>query len=109
MLATPFLVGFMEETCRLLAQQYLPEGYTTVGSRVEVHHVRPAVQGAEVEIRALVLYSDEKRAMFWVEAWSGAELIGYALHERVVVKLEEFAQRLKANLASRAGGSGASR
>jgi len=103
-LSTPSLAGFIEETCRIFWDQVLPEGYTTVGVRVDVHHVRPAVLGSEIEVRVTALHSDEKRVLFWAEAWSGKLLIGYALHERAVVERAAFADRVKSLVASSAGG-----
>ncbi|MEM0335226.1 MAG: thioesterase family protein [Thermofilum sp.] len=103
-LATPSLVGFVEETCRILADQHLPAEFTTVGVRVEIHHVKPAPEGAEVEVRVQVLHADERRILFWAEAWSGVEMIGYAFHERAIVSREEFARKVRTLLASRAGG-----
>ncbi|MCC6040305.1 MAG: thioesterase [Thermofilum sp.] len=103
-LSTPSMVGFIEETCRVFWDHVLPEGYTTVGVRVDVHHIRPAVLGSELEVRATALHADEKRVLFWVEVWSGRLLIGYALHERAIVEKAAFAARVKSLIASSAGG-----
>ncbi|MEZ0346338.1 MAG: hotdog domain-containing protein [Infirmifilum sp.] len=103
-LATPVMVGFIEETCRIFWDQQLPETHTTVGVRVDVHHVKPAVLGSELEVRATVLHSDEKRVLFWVEVWSGNLMIGYALHERAIIDKASFAGKIKSLIASSAGG-----
>jgi len=103
-LSTPSLVGFIEETCRIFWDQVLPEGYTTVGVRVDVHHLKPAALGSELEVRAAALHADEKRALFWVEVWSGKLFIGYALHERAIVEKAAFAARVKSMISSSAGG-----
>lgn len=103
-LATPFMVGFIEETCRVFWDQQLPPTHTTVGVRVDVHHVKPALVGSELEVRATVLYSDDRRVMFWVEVWSGNLLIGYALHERAVIDKASYSSKIKSMMASSAGG-----
>lgn len=103
-LSTPSLVAFIEETCRVFADQHLPREATTVGSRIEIHHLRPATEGSEIEVRTLVLHADDRRILFWAEAWSSEVMVGYAVHERVIVRRDEYAQRVKALLAGRAGG-----
>ncbi|AKG38544.1 thioesterase [Infirmifilum uzonense] len=103
-LATPVMVGFIEETCRIFWDERLPPNKTTVGVRVDVSHVKPALVGSELEVKASVLYADEKRVRFWVEVWSGKLLIGYALHERAVIDKEGFANMIKTMMSSSAGG-----
>lgn len=103
-LSTPSMVGFIEETCRIFWDQVLPEGYTTVGVRVDVHHRAPAVLGSELEVQAIALHADERRVLFWVEVWSGKLLVGYALHERAIVEKTAFAAKVKSMIASSAGG-----
>lgn len=94
-LSTPSMILFMEETCRIFADEHLPEGQTTVGVHVDVYHVRPAPIGSEIEIHATLLQSDGRKLMFWVEAWCSGALIGYGLHERAVVDKEKFLSRVK--------------
>lgn len=96
-LSTPSMILFMEETCRIFADEHLPEGQTTVGVHVDIHHVRPAPIGSEVEIHTTFLQTDGKRLMFWVEAWCSGVLIGYGLHERAIVDKEKFLSRISKN------------
>ena len=41
-LATPWLIAFMERTARDLLADVLPEGYTSVGIHVDVRHLAPS-------------------------------------------------------------------
>ncbi|ABL78917.1 thioesterase family protein [Thermofilum pendens] len=103
-LSTPNLVAFMEEASRVFLDEKLGKDYTTVGVRIDVHHVAPALLGSQVEVRGRILRSDGRRVTLWIEAWSGKTLIGYAVHERAVVKREEYLERIRSMLSSRAGG-----
>lgn len=94
-LSTPSMISFMEETCCVFAGESLPETQTTVGTHVDVYHVKPALVGSEVEVRSTLLQVDGKRLVFWVEAWSSDTLIGYGIHERAVVDREKFLSKLK--------------
>jgi len=94
-LSTPSMLAFMEETCRLLVEDRLPKGYTTVGTYVSVRHTSAAPIGVEVEVRAELLSVDGKRLTFWVEAWWGDRKLGQGLHERYVVSRSEFVSGLR--------------
>ncbi len=93
-LSTPSLILFMEETCRVFTDEYLPEGQTTVGTLVNIRHMKAAPVGAEIEVRAEVLSVDGRRLTYWVEAWWGERKIGQGVHERVIVNRKEFMEAL---------------
>ena len=93
-LSTPSMICFMERACKALAEP-LPEGQTTVGVRVDVHHLRAAPIGAEIEVRAALLSADGRRLVFWVEALWDGERIGQGIHERRIVDEGEFLKGLR--------------
>ena len=93
-LSTPSLILFMEETCRVFTDEYLPEERTTVGTLVNIRHMKAAPVGAEIEVRAEVLSVDGRRLTYWVEAWWGDRKIGQGIHERVIVNRKEFMEAL---------------
>ncbi len=93
-LSTPSLIQFMEETCRAFTDEYLSEEQTTVGTLVNIRHLKAAPVGAEIEIRAEVLSIDRRRIIYWLEAWWGDKKIGHGIHERVVVNKKEFIESL---------------
>ncbi len=93
-LSTPSLILFMEETCRVFTDKYLPEDQTTVGTLVNVRHMKAAPVDAEIEIRAEMLSIDGRRLTYWIEAWWGDKKIGQGVHERVIVNKKEFMEML---------------
>lgn len=94
-LSTPSMIAFMEETCRRMVEGFLDEGDTTVGTRVEVSHLKPAPVGEDVEVTAELIEVDGRRLKFRVEAFWRGEKIGEGYHERFIVNRERFLGRLR--------------
>src|SRR5438132_1062707 len=67
-LATPRLVGLMEEAAALAVQPALPPEQTTVGTRVEMRHLAPTPIGMRVTARAELVAIEGRRMRFRVEA-----------------------------------------
>lgn len=93
-LATPAMILFMEHTCRVNVDNFLPEGQTTVGIHVDVYHVKPAPTNSEITIEAKLLGVDGRKLIFYVSAHWEDKLIGYGTHERYIVDKEEFAKKI---------------
>ena len=93
-LSTPHMIGYMERTCRNLALPMLAEGYDTVGTQVTVSHIAAAPLGTQMVFKAEVTGFTEKRVQFKVEAWDEKEKVGEGTHERGIVNVARFAQRM---------------
>jgi len=94
-LSTPSMILFMENTARLSVEQKLPEGLTTVGTHVDVRHLRPAPLGGVVKIKAKLLRQEGRKLLFEVKAFWRDELIGEGIHERFIVDREKFLEKVK--------------
>ncbi|MCC6065407.1 MAG: thioesterase family protein [Thermofilum sp.] len=105
-LSTPSMIAFMERVAMECVQVFLPEGYTTVGTAVEVRHLNPAPKGAEVEVAAKLVEVEGRRLKFEVEARWGSVLVGKGVHERFIVERAKFLEKVR-ELARKAGESGA--
>ncbi len=99
-LATPWMIAYMERAARDFLSERLPEGFTSVGVRVDVQHLAPSLVGSEVRVFARVLSLDGNRVSFSVEAWDGPEQIGVGEHQRVVVDEARFLRRVAAKKSS---------
>ena len=99
-LATPWMIGFMERTAHRLIMQVLPDGYSSVGVMVHVRHLAPSVLGSAVQVKAEVLSLEGTRVTLKVQAWDAVELIGEGTHERFIIEVERFLKHLtqKGNL-----------
>ena len=94
-LATPRLLAWCEHaTVRALAGR-LPEAESTVGTRVELTHLRATLVGAEVTVRADLVHVDGRLLRFDVvaEAADGT-MLGHGQVTRVVVDRARFLARL---------------
>jgi fluoroacetyl-CoA thioesterase len=93
--STPSMIAEMEETCRLLLkQQFLQdEGWDSVGTLVNVKHLKATPVGAEVKLRAKVIDVNDRKVTFEVDAMDKIEKIGEGLHERTIINVPEFKER----------------
>lgn len=94
-LSTPSMIMMMENAARLLVEEYLPEGYTTVGTRVEVSHLRAAPLGAEITVKVKLIEVSGRKLRFTVEAYCNDKKIGEGHHERFIVNREKFLKKVK--------------
>ena len=92
--ATPAMVALMEHAAMLAVASSLPEGSTTVGSRMDTTHVKPSPLGAAVEATAELTEVDGRKLTFHVSAHEGGKLIGEGTHVRYIVDRERFLAKL---------------
>ncbi len=93
-LASPWMITFMERTARQLLAESLPAGYSSVGVRVDVRHLAPTPVGARVHVRAEVVAVEGHKVTFLVSASDESEQIGTGHHERVIIEEERFLRRV---------------
>jgi predicted thioesterase len=89
------MIMYMEMTCRDLVKPLLDLGHDTVGTEVNVRHLAASPIGFEVTFRAAVTGVDGRRVTFRVEARDRQHVIGEGTHERAIVDIEKFAERLR--------------
>ncbi len=102
-LATPEMVRLMERAALAAVEHLLDAGLATVGARIAVEHVAPTPIGMRVSARAELLAVEGRRLRFTVEARDAREVVGRGEHERVIIDLERFRQRLAAKAAGPRG------
>jgi len=92
-LSTPGMIGMMERTSSILANENLPEGKATVGFEVCVKHVAAAAEGARCKVRSsLREVVDDRKLRFDVELTEGDRTIGVGTHERRVIDVGHIKQ-----------------
>ena len=94
-LATPAMIAFMEKASCELVSHSLAEGETTVGTLVNVAHVRASLVGEIIAVESELIEIDRKRLVFDVKASSGEYVIGEGIHERFIVNSEKFMNKLR--------------
>ena len=95
--STPSMIAEMEETCRLLLKEEFlqDEDWDSVGTLVNIRHLKATPVGTEVKLKARVIDVKDKRVTFEVDAVDKIEKIGEGLHERTVINVPEFREKFK--------------
>lgn len=89
-LSTPAMIGMMEVAAAKAVQPALPPGSITVGTRIEVDHLKAVPAGARVRAHAKFLGMQGKYLTFDVEARVGELVIGRGRVFRAIVELSRF-------------------
>jgi fluoroacetyl-CoA thioesterase len=95
-LATPWMIAFMERVSHGLLAAKLPPGYSSVGVVVNVRHLAPTPVDDMVRVRAEIKSIEGWRVNFHVEAWDSREQIGEGEHQRFVIDEQRFLNRAAA-------------
>ena len=93
-LATPWMVAFMERISHRLLIERLPQGYTSVGAMISVRHLAPTPLGSTIRVRCEVVAVEGSRLTFRIQAWDEHEQVGEAEHLRVAVDEVRFLKRV---------------
>jgi len=95
-LATPHLVWHLEMACRNAVKPLLEASQDTVGTVVNIKHLAATPLGMAVRFVAEVVAVDGRRLEFRVEAFDEQEKVAEGTHERFIVDMERFANRVRA-------------
>jgi predicted thioesterase len=93
-LATPIMIALMEAAAVHAVQEYLPQGWTTVGTRVDVEHLRATPLGGVVTAEANLVKREERILEFAVTAFDSTGIIGQGHHQRFIINLKRFMEKL---------------
>ncbi len=91
--ATPQMICLMEQAAADAVHPFLPAGWVSVGTRVDVQHLAATPVGMSVTATAEVIAVDARSVRFRCTARDADELIGTGEHERGFVELERFMRR----------------
>ncbi len=91
--ATPSMIALIEGCCAESVEDYLPEGVTTVGTRVEVDHLAASPLGASILCKSNLTAVDGRKLDFEVEVYDNKDLIGKGTHTRFIVDAERFVNK----------------
>jgi fluoroacetyl-CoA thioesterase len=95
-LATPMMILMMENAALNAIRPYLEPGESAVGTAIDVRHLAATPVGHTVHAEAEVIKVEGKRIEFTVSASDEREEIGNGTHERAVINLRSFNERLAA-------------
>lgn len=92
-LATPVMVGLMEEAALNAVEALLPVGHQTLGTRLDISHIAATPVGLRVTAGAELSHVEGRRLVFRVWAEDEFDRIGEGTHERIVVNVARFDER----------------
>ncbi len=93
--ATPAMIALMENTAKAVVDEYINEGYTTVGIAISTNHIKATPIGMKVKCEATVENVDGKKIEFKVIAWDEVGKIGEGCHTRYIINVDKFMSKLK--------------
>jgi fluoroacetyl-CoA thioesterase len=99
-LATPVMINLIEAAALSAIEHLLPQGYQSLGTLLNVRHIAATPVGMRIRATAEVLKVEARTVYFKVEAYDEKELIGDGTHERVVVNVAKFDQRVQRKLTT---------
>ncbi len=95
-LGTPIMILWMEETSLAAAQPHLDPQHTTIGPSVGVQPPAAEPRGRPLTIRAELTEVRGRRLAFHVVARDDHDTIGEGSHERYIIDIARFEERVNA-------------
>ena len=100
-LATPVMINVIEAAALAAVEHLLPAGHQSLGIHLDVKHFAATPIGMRVVATAELVAVDGRMLSFRVEARDDMEPIGGGSHQRVVVNVARFDERIQKKLAGR--------
>ena len=97
-LATPVMINLIEAAALAAVEHLLPAGCQSLGTHLDVRHIAATPAGMRVAASAEVLAVEGRTIRFRVEARDEREVIGDGVHDRVVVNVARFDERVQRKL-----------
>jgi len=94
-LATPVMINVIEAAALNAVEHLLPAGHQSLGIHLDVGHVAATPVGLRVIASAEVVRVEGRTITFRVEARDEVEAIGGGTHQRVVVSVARFDERVQ--------------
>lgn len=93
--ATPAMIALMENTAHTSVHKFLPKGFATVGTRLNVEHSKATPLGKKVWCESVLESQEGRKLIFSVTAYDETGIIGKGMHERFIINVEKFLEKLR--------------
>jgi fluoroacetyl-CoA thioesterase len=100
-LATPVMINIIEAAALAAVEHLLPAGHQSLGIRLDISHTAATPVGLRVIATAEVIRIEGRTISFRVAARDDFEPIGGGSHERIVVSVARFDERVQRKLAGK--------
>ena len=98
-LATPVMINVIEAAALAAIEHLLPEGYQSLGTRLDIRHFAATPVGMRVRAGVEVEKVEGRTVSFRVSVSDEKEPIGDGTHERMVVNVQRFDVRVQDKVA----------
>ena len=98
-LATPVMINVIEAAALAAIEHLLPEGYQSLGTRLDVRHFAATPVGMRVRAEVEVTNVEGRAVSFRISVADEKEPIGDGTHERMVVNVSRFDVRVQEKVA----------
>lgn len=100
-LATPIMVTLLETAALQAVERLMPPGQQTVGTRLDITHTAATPVGMRVRAHAELIQVEGRKLTFRLHAEDEIETIGGGIHERLIISVDRFDQRMQKKRESR--------
>ena len=100
-LATPIMVTLMETAALQAVEKYLPPGRQSVGTHLDIKHFAATPVGMTVRAHAELVKVEGRTLTFRLCAEDEQETVGEGVHERIIIDVARFDQRMQRKLSNR--------
>ncbi len=96
--STPSMIALLEMAACNCIEKGLDDGFTSVGTLINVKHLAATPVGMNVRAEAKLTEIDGRRLVFDIKAYDDSDLIGEGTHERFIVFAEKFLSKTNTKL-----------
>ena len=98
--STPSMCLLAEMAANKLAAPHLKPGQGQVGLTVNIRHMAPTPIGKKVRAKAELVAIDRRKLTFKIKVYDDVEQVGEAEHERFVIDVDKYIERLRKKIGS---------
>lgn len=91
--STPSMIALMEKAAQSSVRPFMPEGWVTVGSEVNIKHLRATPIGKLIIAESVLIKVEGKYLYFQVTARDERGEVGNGTHTRVMVNHDRFMEK----------------
>ena len=78
--STPMVINAMEAASSELLRNHLEPEFTSVGTKINIDHVAPTLEGVKVKVASELVNIDRRKYYFYVEVSDNAGIIAKGEH-----------------------------
>jgi fluoroacetyl-CoA thioesterase len=98
--STPSMTLMVEMAAQKLAAPHLKPGQGQVGIAVNIRHMAPTPVGKKVRAEVELVNVDRRKLAFKIKVYDEVEQVGEAEHERFVIDVDKYLERLKKKIGA---------